>query len=85
MAVDFCRAFNVNLHWLVYGETSLDQDTAANLAEETFQAVEDEVVERGVRPTSAKISKIGRYLFLLCLSRGTKPKDEIKAIFGLIE
>jgi len=85
VAVDFCRAFNVNLHWLVYGETGLDQDTAADLVEEIFQAVEDQMIERGVRLTSAKLSHIGRYLFLLCLSRGTKPKDEVKAIFGLIE
>jgi DNA-binding XRE family transcriptional regulator len=85
VAVNFCNVFNVNLHWLVFGETMVDSDTAANLVAATFQAVEDEAIRRDVRLTAAKASKIGRYLFSLSLSKGTLPADEVKEIFGLIE
>jgi transcriptional regulator with XRE-family HTH domain len=83
-ALAFCDAFNVNLQWLVSGETSLNLADANRLFDECVLVVLDEVQSRKLTITNAKVAKICAYLAKQCLEKDTNPKEEIDAVLELI-
>jgi DNA-binding XRE family transcriptional regulator len=83
-AVAFCEAFDVNLQWLISGETSLNLADANRLFDECVLVVLDEVQSRKLMIPNAKLAKTCAYLAKLCLAKGTDPRDEIDAVLELI-
>ena len=81
VAVNFCEKFNVDLHWLIYGEEKAQQlqiDYLSSLIRAFFEHGQLET------KTSEEIEKYARYICTQLLAKKTEPVDEAREFFLML-
>ena len=88
-ALNFCKAFDVDLNWLVEGKASLSKEKASQIFEDCALEVLCELEKRhisipSIDVSTSRIAKACAYLANQCIEKGTRPEDEVSAVMELI-
>ncbi|HEX7852825.1 MAG TPA: helix-turn-helix transcriptional regulator [Sphingobium sp.] len=85
VALRFCEAFETDLLWLLTGEFALTKDLASALVAEVFEASQGEAIKRGIMLSPEQAGKLGRFIFTLCITNHSAPKNEVAQVFDLLQ
>lgn len=84
VAVKFCKEFDQNLGWLIFGTASPDIPYAAEISAEVAKAVFEFVSQSEKSYSSEEVAKFTHYLVKQSLSNGSSPTEEAKQFFSAI-